>query len=851
MSDGPPGLSRRLVEWAAPPGAARDGLVGDLDELYADRLETEGRRAADRWYRRQAFGAAARYLLDRSGRRMRSEGGPGKRGEVGWMGTVLLDLRYALRSLRRSPGFAAAAVLTLALGIGGTTATFTVVDTVLLRPPLWVSPDRLVNVWTTYPHWRGQESLDAFWDRIGLSFPEYEDWAADVTLFSGTAAYTARQMTLAEESGSERVMVGVATASLTGVLGVEPVRGRWFRRGEDVTRERVAVLSDGFWRRRFGSDPSVLGESLVLDDERFVVIGVLPAGFALRNVFAGGGTGEHDVWLPIAWGGDITRRGDRSFDAIGRLADGATVEAALEESEPILRGDLPPERRGARMQTRADVEVGRMRAPLVLLLAASGVLLLIACGNVATMLLGESLSRRSEIATRAALGAGRRRIVRQLLTESVVLGFVSAAVGAVAAGVITRGIVSLGPQLPVAREVALSPRALLVASGLGVVTGIVFGLAPATVVRRSDLATAMRRGGRGARRRDRRLQEVVIVLEVALTMVLLVSGGLLTRTVLNLSTVDPGFSTLGLAVVGVTGSGQRFTAERLEASYADALANARSLPGVTDVGGVNTLPLFGPPSSTSLEIEGAAPPTGNDPGPEAQRRIVFPGYHQAMQIPLVEGRLLESADGPSSRLVVVVSRRFAEVYWPGESAIGRRIRHDRRWWSVVGVVGDVRHASLAEEPVATYYVPYAQAPMRGMTLVARVDRDPSALLTALRDAVWSADPDVAITGVHTMSGLAADAAEAERYRALLTTVFAVMAAILAAVGVFGVTARALARRRAEMGVRLAMGAGGRRAHGPDDVRECHDGPRRARPRSGGVGAREPAARCIPVRGRAC
>lgn len=801
----PPRLARWLVSRVVPAGPSRDGLLGDMAELFADRCDVEGRFRAGLWYRFEATRAVFRYAGQRVRGRSPVRASRAQRG-ASLLETFVLDLRYAVRSLRRTPGFTLTAILTLGLGIGGTTAIFTVVDTVLLHPSPWREPGRLVNVWTTYPHWRGEESLDAFWDRIALSYPEYEDWRAGTRLFSETALYTLVGATLTGDGVAERLTVGVGTASLLSVLGIRPAMGRWFLPGEDVEGRRLVVLSDGFWRRRFGSDRDVLGSTIVLNDERFTVIGVLPPGFALKNVFVPGNTGAHDAWLPIGLGADLTRRGNHAFDAIGRLAEGATLEAALAEATPLLRGDSPPERRGVRMAYREEVEVGGLRLPLLLLLAASGVLLLIACGNVATMLLGESLGRRPEMATRAALGAGRRRIARQLLTESVVLGLAGALAGGFAALALTKLIVALGPPLPVAREIAVSIRVLLFTSALGVLTGLFFGLAPAATLQGVGLREAMQRGVQSRGRGDWRLQHGVIVLEVALTVILMVCGGLLARTVINLVAIDPGFTTERLAVVDVSPLTPRFTPERVSGMYGQALLNIEGIAGVERVSGVSTLPLDGPSSSTSLDIEGRPQETGNDPGPEGQRRVVFPGYHEVMEIPLLEGRLLAPSDGPDAPLAMLVSERFARVYWTDRSPLGARVRYDQRWWTVVGIVGDVRHGALDEEPVATFYVPFAQAPMRAMTLVASTAVPPDALLPALRNAVRSADPDVAITGTHTMASLVSRAAEDERYRAILIAVFAAAAAVLAAIGVFGVTARAVARRGAELGVRLALGA---------------------------------------------
>jgi putative ABC transport system permease protein len=719
---------------------------------------------------------------------------------------ALQDLRFAARTLLRRPAFALTAVLTLGLGVGGTTAIFAVVDTVLLRDPPYANPGRLVNVWTTYPHWRGAESLDAFWDRIPLSYPEYEDWRAGVSSFASMAVYTVGPVMLTGAGPARRLTAGYGTASLGDVLGVPPALGRWFLPGEDVSGARLVVLGDGFWRRRFGADGNVIGRSVTIGEAAYEVIGVMPRGFALKNIWVPGDRGIRDVWLPLDLATDIRQRGNRAFDAIARLAPGVTLASALAESKPVLRGDTPPERRDVRMAFRREIETGGLRSPLLLLFGASALLLFIACGNVATMLLGEALGRRAEVATRTALGAGRGRILRQLLTESVLLGTVGALAGAVLATVLTKLLVTVGPPLPVAREIGVNPRVLLFASGLGVATGVLFGMAPALVLGSVGIRDAMRRGPGGRRRNDRSVQHGVLVLEIALTALLLVCAGLLTRTLLNLVTEDPGFRTDQIAVVEATASGPGISTDRFAVSLGRALDNIAAVPGVVEASGINTLPLLGGWSSTSLEIEGYRQASTDAPGPEAQRRVVFAGFHELLDVPLLSGRLLTAADDADAPLVMLVSERMARTYWPDGSPLGRRVRYDRRWWTVVGVVGDVRHESMDAEPVATYYVPYAQSPVREMTLLAKTRVETGGLLSTLRGAVQDADPGLVIADTHTMSSLVSRASASERYRALIVLVFAFTATVLAAVGIFGVTIRAVGRRIPELGVRIALGA---------------------------------------------
>ncbi|MGD8276988.1 MAG: ABC transporter permease, partial [Gemmatimonadota bacterium] len=802
----PPRLARALLSLVVPPGRSRDGLLGDLEELYADRLTASGRVRADVWYVLEAAHASARYAGRRIRRRSGRGAGPRRRGSGTVVEAALQDLRFAARTLLRRPAFALTAVLTLGLGVGGTTAIFAVVDTVLLRDPPYANPGRLVNVWTTYPHWRGAESLDAFWDRIPLSYPEYEDWRAGVSSFASMAVYTVGPVMLTGAGPARRLTAGYGTASLGDVLGVPPALGRWFLPGEDVSGARLVVLGDGFWRRRFGADGNVIGRSVTIGEAAYEVIGVMPRGFALKNIWVPGDRGIRDVWLPLDLATDIRQRGNRAFDAIARLAPGVTLASALAESKPVLRGDTPPERRDVRMAFRREIETGGLRSPLLLLFGASALLLFIACGNVATMLLGEALGRRAEVATRTALGAGRGRILRQLLTESVLLGTVGALAGAVLATVLTKLLVTVGPPLPVAREIGVNPRVLLFASGLGVATGVLFGMAPALVLGSVGIRDAMRRGPGGRRRNDRSVQHGVLVLEIALTALLLVCAGLLTRTLLNLVTEDPGFRTDQIAVVEATASGPGISTDRFAVSLGRALDNIAAVPGVVEASGINTLPLLGGWSSTSLEIEGYRQASTDAPGPEAQRRVVFAGFHELLDVPLLSGRLLTAADDADAPLVMLVSERMALTYWPDGSPLGRRVRYDRRWWTVVGVVGDVRHESMDAEPVATYYVPYAQSPVREMTLLAKTRVETGGLLSTLRGAVQDADPGLVIADTHTMSSLVSRASASERYRALIVLVFAFTATVLAAVGIFGVTIRAVGRRIPELGVRIALGA---------------------------------------------
>jgi putative ABC transport system permease protein len=721
------------------------------------------------------------------------------------METFLQDVRFGLRTLRKRPLFTLMAIGTLGLGIGATTAIFSVVNGVLFLPPPFDEPSELVSVWQTYPEWREESGLADMWDWGYLSYPGYERWRAGQTHFQDVAIHNSTYRNFSGQGDPERIAVGVASSSLFGVLGVEPAIGRAFRPEEDVENgPRVALLSHAFWRERFGEDPEILGRTITLNQSPFTVVGVLPKEFKLRGLGFLGSTGEKPVWIPVGADGQRRREGNHGYEAIARLRAGATIEQATPEAVSLISAPDEEPGHGVRMVPWQELERAGIESPLFLLLGASLVLLLIACANVATLLLGESTSRHHEMATRAALGAGSRRIVRQLLTESIFLGVAGSALGIVFALVGTRILLSAAPPLPRLDLVRVDPTVLFFGVGLGVLTGVLFGLAPAWTLTGGRVKNALGTGGRSGPRRGSSLQRMVVAAELALTVVLLVSGALLAQSLDELMSVDTGFQRESVVMVRVYLPSYIYGEQADRAALAERMRQALSeVPGVVAASGTSSLPFYNSPNALSYGVEGMEVPEALSP--HASLRNVLPGFFETMGIRILEGRGILDTDRVGSRPVAVISETMAQRHWPDSSALGARILFGETL-EVVGVAADVVHESLDAEPLATMYVPYLWEAGTSINFVVRAKENPEALFAALRQAVRSVDRDAPISRVATLPDLISDSAREERFRTVLMVVFAICATLLAGAGVFGVTARSVAQRTKELGIRKALGA---------------------------------------------
>jgi putative ABC transport system permease protein len=729
------------------------------------------------------------------------------------MDALWQDIRFGFRMLMKNPGFAAVAVLTLTLAIGVNTAIFSMVNAVLLRPLPFIDPDRLVIVSET----ARRDTVE----RRSASYPDFVDWRDQNQVFEQIAAFDDASFALTVANEPERLRGEWVSASYFPLLGLNMTMGRTFLPEEDRTPDThpVVIVSHSLWQRRFNADPNLIGKSLRVNDQDYTVVGIGPAGF-------NGLSSNAEFWIPFIMADagtsdkSLPLRGRRWHEVIARLKPGISMGQAQAEMDTIARRleqayPATNKDRGVLLIPADEEFTGEFQSTLLVLLGAVAFVLLISCTNVANLLLARAASRHKEMAIRAALGASRWRVIRQLLTESTVLAGVGGGVGLLSAAWGVDALIALSPvTFPSFISIGMDERVLVFTLGVSVLTGIIFGLAPAVGASKTDLNESLKEGGKGSTSgpQHRRARSVLVVTEVALALVLLVGAGLMIRSLERLRAFDPGFKADNVVTARVRLPEQRYSPEKISDFSRRLIEKLEAVPSAESVSIASDVPLGGVVSAINIAVEGG---TETENVIRAYTHRVSPRFFSTLGIPLLRGRDFSPQDSAQAPKVIIISDSMARRFWPGQDPVGKRISRGSgehlRWYSIIGVAGDVKHRSLVrdQDRDPDLYFPLAQEPDTGLVVSVRAAGDTASVISALRRELLSLDPTLPLYDIATMDQFLDDQMTEERFSTLLLGIFALLAIVLASVGIYGVMSYSVAERTHEFGIRLALGAGQR------------------------------------------